>query len=164
MNDHSRRRFLAAAITLSGTAVSPAVLRMSAAWAQSGRAADGAMVSMARLMLPHDSIPDAVYAEVLGNALAEFADSMPQSLAKAEAALNEQSGGDFANSEESIQLDALRAIQDAGYFSEILFALRLHMYNHAAAWEVIGYEGPSWQKGGYLNRGAGEIDWLPEVE
>jgi hypothetical protein len=25
----------------------------------------------------------------------------------------------------------------------------------------MGYEGPSWQFGGYAGRGAGDIDWLP---
>ncbi len=115
-------------------------------------------------MLPHDSIPDDVYAEVLGIVIADFADSMPQSLAAAEDALNEQTDGDFIEADEASQLDALRTIQDARFFTEILTALRMSMYNHAAAWKVMGYEGPSWQKGGYLNRGAGEIDWLPEVE
>jgi hypothetical protein len=29
---------------------------------------------------------------------------------------------------------------------------------------MLGYEGPSFARGGYINRGAGEIDWLPEAD
>jgi hypothetical protein len=29
---------------------------------------------------------------------------------------------------------------------------------------MLGYEGPSFERGGYLNRGAGDIDWLPETD
>ncbi len=29
-------------------------------------------------------------------------------------------------------------------------------------WTVLGYEGPSFDKGGYLHRGFDDLDWLPE--
>jgi hypothetical protein len=32
----------------------------------------------------------------------------------------------------------------------------------AAYWKHVGYPGPSKDFGGYLRRGAGEIDWLGE--
>jgi hypothetical protein len=60
------------------------------------------------------------------------------------------------------QLNALRAAQEHSFFPVVRDAVRLHLYNHPAVWALINYEGPSWPKGGYLNRGAGEIDWLPE--
>jgi hypothetical protein len=27
---------------------------------------------------------------------------------------------------------------------------------------LLGYEGPSFDKGGYLNRGFNDLDWLPD--
>jgi hypothetical protein len=29
-------------------------------------------------------------------------------------------------------------------------------------WDLLGYEGPSFDKGGYLHRGFNDLDWLPE--
>jgi len=29
-------------------------------------------------------------------------------------------------------------------------------------WQVLGYQGPSFELGGYLNRGFNDLDWLPE--
>jgi hypothetical protein len=28
-------------------------------------------------------------------------------------------------------------------------------------WELVGYEGPSYDRGGYLHRGFDDLDWLP---
>jgi len=36
------------------------------------------------------------------------------------------------------------------------------LYNQHDVWTKLGYEGPSWEKGGYLERGFNDIDWLPE--
>jgi hypothetical protein len=29
-------------------------------------------------------------------------------------------------------------------------------------WDAVGYEGPSVHKGGYVNRGFDDLDWLPD--
>ncbi len=50
------------------------------------------------------------------------------------------------------------------FFAAIQWAVKIRVYNHPAIWELLDYEGPSFEQGGYLNRGAGEIDWLPEAE
>jgi hypothetical protein len=123
---------------------------------------DAAMVRVARLMFPHDGVSDEVYAEILDDVLGAtaangtFADTLD---AAADALPT-----DFMALDETAQVEALESIQDETFFGGIFFAVRLRLYNHPAAWAVMGYEGPSWQKGGYLNRGAGEIDWLPEAD
>jgi len=164
MNELSRRRFVLSAVVFSGVAVSPAVLRASAAWAQAGGAASKAMVRMARLLIPHDSISDAVYAEVLDTALTVLAGNLGDMLTRAEQALDAATGGDFLSADEDTQLEALRSVQDAEFVGAILGALKLLFYGNPGTWGALDYEGPSWQLGGYLNRGAGEIDWLPEAD
>jgi len=161
-----RRRFLAAAITFSGIGLCPALLRHGAAWAQSAAAPTPAMVRMARLLIPYDALDDSVYAEVLGTAMTLMAGAHPlaQSLAEAEAALDDRQSGDFTALDDAAQLAALTALQDAGFFAPVLSALKLFFFGHPATFAVMNYEGPSWQQGGYLGRGAGEIDWLPEAE
>ncbi len=169
----SRRRFLVAAIALSGIASGipgPSVLRLSRAWAQSGTSLEEdisrALVQMARRLYPHDSISDEVYAQVLDDVLASTVndESFAETFRSAEQALNSQQPADFIDLEADAQIGAMRAVEQMSFFAAIQGAVKIRLYNHPAIWNLLVYEGPSYQQGGYLNRGAGEIDWLPEGE
>ncbi len=35
------------------------------------------------------------------------------------------------------------------------------LYDDKEVWEILGYEGASYDKGGYLHRGFDDLDWLP---
>ncbi len=165
---NTRRRFLVAAITLSGSAVSMSILQPIRTWARTsdGSRPDTAMVRMARLLYPHDALADDVYAEILGDALSATAadGSFALLLDKVGAALDSQTGGDFLTADEASQIAAMRVIDEDTVFAAIQTSVRTGVYLHPACWDAIGYGGPSFQAGGYLHRGAGEIDWLPENE
>lgn len=171
--DLDRRRFLVAAITLVGAGsgtFGPAGLRVGRAWAQGAKldsSTKEAMVRMARLLFPHNAIGDDVYAEVvLDQALASTAAdaSLAETLRQAEIALDGQ-GTTFVERDEASQLAALRAVERSPFFNAIHVTVRSRFYNHPAVWEHLGYAGPSYAQGGYLNRGAGEVgDWLAEVK
>jgi len=36
------------------------------------------------------------------------------------------------------------------------------LYNDQEVWDTLGYEGPSFDKGGYIGRGFNDLDWLPD--
>jgi len=158
----SRRRFLVAAITFSGVATGATFLRASNAWAQSGDGPDAAMIRLARLMFPHDGVSDDVFAEILNDALGATAadDSFAATLDAAADALP----ADFMGLDEAAQIEALTAVQGEAFFASVFAAVRIRLYDHPACWRAIGYGGPSFADGGYLHRGAGEIDWLPEAD
>lgn len=167
----NRRRFLVAAIALSGFAsgmLGPSVLRFSRAWAQSGTPLEEdisrALIQLARHLYPYDAIADEVYAQILADALASTVDdeSFAETLRSAEQALNSQQPADFIDLDADAQIEAMRAVEQKNFFTAIQGAVKIRVYNHPAIWRVLGYEGPSYEQGGYLNRGAGEIDWLPE--
>ena len=162
----SRRRFLVAAIAFFGATagtIGPAAFRFASAWAQSGDASTlDTLVRMARLLLPHDGIADDVYADVLNAALVAAADD--KSLTEVETLLNAQEADDFMNVNEEAQLSAMRAVENEASFAAVLGVVKAGMYSNPAVWKVINYEGPSYQDGGYLHRGAGDIDWLPETD
>lgn len=169
----NRRRFLVAAITFSGLAGSltrSSFLPLSSAWAQSGNEIDpdtrAAMVRMARLLFPHDALTDDVYADVLDQALVSTAgdSAFASTLDAAEDALNAQQAEDFLDLKEAAQIKSMTAVQDMDFFATIRAAVGSALYYHPALWAHIGYEGPSFDKGGYLYRGSGDIDWLPEGE
>ena len=159
----NRRKLLVAAIAFAGTT---AALRPGRVRAQSGsqERVQQAMAQMARRLYPHSDLPDSVYVQILDDALTATAGdpAFADSLAAAENALNGQQNADFVDLEERGQMAALQAVEQSAFFVAIQTAVRQRLYNHRAYWDLIGYDGPSWQFGGYLNRGAGEIDWLPE--
>ena len=167
----TRRRFVVAVIALSaaaGSAPRPGLFAVSRAWAETGAALDPAlrtvMVRMARLLFPHDALPDETYADVLDQALADTAGSeaFAAHLEAAAAALDRQAGGSWRTLDEAAQLDAMRGIESEPYFAAIREHVRAGIYNSPAFWTHVGYPGPSKGFGGYLYRGAGDIDWLPE--
>lgn len=163
----SRRRFLAAAITYSGlisTGMGAALLRASAAWAQSGDGHAEELTRMARLLFPHDAIADAVYAEVIDSILTDAADdaSMLGLLNEAVSALNNAQGGDWFEASEDRQIAAMQAVEGEAFFAAILGNVQARFYNHPKVWEYMKYPGSSVEFGGYIDRGFDDIDWLPE--
>jgi len=170
-NQLTRRRFVVSVIALSaaaGSTMRPGLFAVSRAWAESASALDPAvrkaMVHMARLLFPHDALADDTYAGVLDQALSLTAGSaeFAQYLDAAAAALDRQSGNSWSGMDEAAQIDAMRSIESEPYFLAIRENVRLGIYNSPAFWEHVGYPGPSKDFGGYLHRGAGDIDWLPE--
>ena len=48
------------------------------------------------------------------------------------------------------------------FFEHVRGTTTVTLYNDKETWELLGYEGPSYDKGGYINRGFNDLDWLPE--
>lgn len=173
LNQLTRRRFIVAVIALSGAAASairPGLFSVSQAWAESDSALDHsvrqAMVRMARLLFPHDALSDETYAQVLDQALSDAATSnaFAENLEATSVALDRQSSASWRELDVDAQLNAMRGIEGEPHFVAIQNHVRAGIYNGATFWEHIGYPGPSKGFGGYLHRGAGDIDWLPEDE
>jgi hypothetical protein len=125
------------------------------------------LVLMARDIFPHDRFSDAIYAravEAYGPA-AEQDPTLRKLLADGIAALDAaamklagKAYADLAN--ESDRLKALWAIEGSQFFGKIRGDLVVSLYNQPEVWAKLGYEGSSWEKGGYINRGFSDIDWL----
>lgn len=125
-----------------------------------------AMLRMARLLYPHDALPDSVYAGVLDRALSDVAAGADfgRQLDQAAAALDARAGRSWQDLDLAAQVAAMRDIETEAFFVAIENAVRAGIYNDPAFWKHIGYAGPSKGFGGYIRRGAGEIDWLPEKQ
>jgi hypothetical protein len=78
------------------------------------------------------------------------------------AALAAQSGGRWQDLDAAAQIEAMRGLGNEAFFAAIQNQVRAGIYMGAAYWKHVGYPGPSKDFGGYLRRGAGEIDWLGE--
>jgi hypothetical protein len=68
--------------------------------------------------------------------------------------------GAWLGLDESGQVARLREIEAGSFFRWIYQVAVDHVYNDERIWKLIGYEGSSFEKGGYLRRGFDDIDWL----
>lgn len=117
------------------------------------------LVAVLRGLYPHPSFPDGPY-----HRCAEAVrDNAQTDLVAGLARMDELAGGSFATADEAT---VRRVIDGLGEDAE--FLLPVHgvavntLYDDHEVWELLGYEGASFDKGGYLNRGFNDLDWLPD--
>jgi hypothetical protein len=115
-------------------------------------------------MYPHDALPDGIYTRV-GEKLAEAAredSGVTQTIEDGVSALN--GSQPFAELSADEQLKTLKEIEDSDFFELVRSTAVVEIYSDPRTWQLVGYEGPSFDKGGYLNRGFDDLDWLPDPE
>ena len=61
---------------------------------------------------------------------------------------------------EADRVAILRSMEDSPFFQKIRGGLVTGLYNQKELWPIFGYEGESYSKGGYINRGFDDISWL----
>ena len=122
------------------------------------------ITAAARIIYPHDALPDDVYARV-GEKLAEAAREDPGTARTIEDGVSALNGGrPFADLLADEQLEALKGIEDSDFFELVRSTAVVEVYSDQRTWQLVGYEGPSFDKGGYIDRGFNDIDWLPDPE
>ena len=76
--------------------------------------------------------------------------------------LDEQAGGDFAGLSDADATKIVEQVADGAFFKLVHSTTVVALYDDHQVWELLGYEGPSFDKGGYLGRGFDDLDWLPD--
>jgi len=116
-----------------------------------------------RVAYPHPGFPDAPYervAKLLAEAEAAVEsdeDVISQGLDDLDAA----AGGDFDVLDDESATAAVAAITDSAFFAMVHATFVVTFYDDHEVWDLLGYEGPSYDRGGYLHRGFDDLDWLP---
>jgi hypothetical protein len=133
--------------------------------AERGQRVAETVVAMARVLYPHDALPDEVYARV-SDKIAEAAaedDAAARLVADGVTSLNE---GDtpFAQRSANDRLESVKAIEGSPFFDLVRSTAVVEIYSDERTWKAFGYEGPSFDKGGYVNRGFNDLDWLPDPD
>ena len=120
------------------------------------------LIQMARDIYPHDHVADEFYATaVKGYDDAEKAPMVEAGIAGLDAAAQGAGfAGYLAVGWERDRVDLLRAIEDSAFFQTIRGGLVTGLYNQKAVWPLFGYEGESYSKGGYIDRGFDDITWV----
>lgn len=120
------------------------------------------LVKVARRIFPHRTLADMYYAAVV-QALDEDAQKSAETarlLKDGVAALDKALGTRWIDLSAGYQFAALQAQP------KLLDAVKgkavVALYNNPLAWRHFGYEGPSFQDGGYIKRGFNDLNWLPD--
>jgi len=168
----SRRGFLqrSAAGFAAAVAITPAgaLFNASEAWALDVKGLKPetmkTLILVARDIYPHDKVPDRFYAIAM-KTYDEKAAADPVTKAEIEAfvaALDGAAGpgGYVGRGWEADRVALLKAQSDNPMFEAIRSGLVVSLYNQQEIWPIFGYEGESFSKGGYIERGFDDIDWL----
>jgi len=120
------------------------------------------LVQMARDIYPHDHVSDEFYViAVKGYDSAEAAPDIEAGIAALDAAARGRGFSRYLGvGWERDRVDLLRAIEESAFFQKIRGGLVTGLYNQKAVWPLFGYEGESYSKGGYIERGFDDINWL----
>lgn len=120
------------------------------------------LIVMARDVYPHDRLGDEFYAvAVKGYDTADEAPGIEAGIAALDAAAQGQGHASYAAVPwEADRVAILRGMEGAPFFQKIRGGLVTGLYNQKELWPLFGYEGESYSKGGYLNRGFDDIAWL----
>ncbi|MCB1883209.1 MAG: gluconate 2-dehydrogenase subunit 3 family protein [Geminicoccaceae bacterium] len=170
-----RRRFLASGLTAVGAYVVAFrgvtwIVGPGKAWAAGvdtfePELAD-TLLKMTRALYPHDFLGDVHYAQVvqdLDGEVSGFDDKERlQMLRGGMAELDEAAGGTFVTADAGGKQAALGKIAGSPFFEAVRSKTVVSLYNQPEVWKKFGYEGPSYDEGGYLHRGFDDLSWLPD--
>jgi len=118
-----------------------------------------------RHIFPHAKLEDAVYALVvkdLDNSAAKDP-AVKKVLIDGVAMLNKKSkNNNWLLENHQDQYTIVLSMVGSDFFEKIRGTSIVSLYNNDMAWAHFGYEGSSFEKGGYINRGFQDLNWLPE--
>ncbi len=69
-------------------------------------------------------------------------------------------GGYLGLGWEEERVAILREIEKSPFFQKVRSGLVTGLYNQKDIWPLFGYEGEAYSKGGYIQRGFDDIEWL----
>ena len=122
------------------------------------------LIRVIRVAFPHPSFPDGPYERTADTILAEAENStwFRVALTQGLLTLGHLAGGDFRDLDDEAATKVLRRIETTEFFGFVRRTTVLNLYDNEDVWEALGYEGPSFPQGGYVNRGFDDLDWLPD--
>lgn len=120
------------------------------------------LLQMARDIYPHDNIADRYYMiAVKGYDSPEHQTMIASGVADLDRRAWTLNAPDYLSVPWEEQRTALlQQIETSAFFQTLRGGLITGLYNQQAVWPIFGYEGESFSKGGYIDRGFDDIDWL----
>ncbi|CTQ43167.1 twin-arginine translocation pathway signal [Roseibium aggregatum] len=164
----TRRQLLARATAAGAAFVTGAgfLAARDGAWATELTALEpdsfATLVQMARDIYPHDHVGDEYYViAVKGYDTPDHAENIEAGIEALNGAAQGRGHASYlAIGWERDRADLLRSMEDSPFFQRVRGGLVTGLYNQKAVWPLFGYEGASYELGGYIDRGFNDINWL----
>ncbi len=121
-----------------------------------------ALIQMARDIYPHNHVADQYYAAaVKGFDSEESKARIADGVAALDAAAQGRGYADYLSVPWELErVEILRGMEQSSFFQTMRGNLVTGLYNNKEVWPLFGYEGESYSKGGYINRGFDDITWV----
>lgn len=155
---------VAALVVVSGNVI----LSADRAWGMETTALNSdtmaTLIQVARDIYPHDQLADKYYAvavkehETKAGEDAAHKTLIEEGIADLDKRAGE--GGYRAVGWEDDRVAILKEIEETPFFQAVRSGLVVSLYNQQEVWPVFGYEGESYSKGGYIDRGFNDIEWI----
>ena len=169
MTKLNRRRFLAqtgksVTALAAASAFPPLMAENSHAALNTDERLAESLLAIIQHMFPHEQLGDHCYTPIVDALLDDAAkdQALAQEIANGLKELNSFTKRTWLDLTEAEQIEALVRIEDGPFFKMLHSRAVWTLYNNHEVWEALGYEGPSFPKGGYLARGFNDLDWLPD--
>ncbi|MGO2540490.1 MAG: hypothetical protein ACTH8J_05025 [Specibacter sp.] len=117
-----------------------------------------------QVSFPHPQFPDGPYERMTEKIIEASEESrwFRMALIQGLATLDTLTDEHFLDLPEDRAITALKRIADLEFFAFIRRTVVLNLYDDPEVHTALGYEGESYSKGGYVNRGFNDLAWLPE--
>lgn len=115
-----------------------------------------------RVAFPHPGFPDAPYERVATAILDGVAQDRRLQAQFAQGLRDLDVGGPpFVELDDAAAFSTLEAMAATAFFQSIRGSAITGLYDDREVWGLLGYEGASFDQGGYLDRGFDDLQWLP---
>ena len=125
------------------------------------------LVRLLRAAYPHPRFPDGPFERTADEIIRQVGEStwhrmsLVAGLGSLDARAAASGAGRFADLDDEAAGRLLAEIADAQFFVFVRGVTVVTLYNDHEVWDLLGYEGESFSKGGYVDRGFDDLDWLP---
>jgi hypothetical protein len=122
------------------------------------------LTRLVQVMFPHKSFPEGPYRRSAQAILKAAGDDLrfKAQLIQGLVDLDVASDGSFADLDDAAAFELISGYSGAAFFQGVRAQVITTLYDDREVWKLLGYEGPSFDKGGYIERGFNDLDWLPE--
>jgi hypothetical protein len=118
------------------------------------------LLRLLRVAYPHPSFPDAPYERAAKTV--EDAGRLSDVLVDGLEDLDRHADGDFVGADDEWATALVQEVAETPFFGLVHSTTVVALYDDHEVWDLLGYEGASFDKGGYLHRGFDDLDWLPD--
>lgn len=119
------------------------------------------LIKMIRTLYPHDRFPDGPYLRTADDVINK-GNSSPEKAIMLQEGISQLKGDSFDKMNFKKATNYLTKMGRTEFFEHVRGNSTVTLYNDKETWELLGYEGYSSDKGGYINRGFNDLNWLPE--